>query len=67
MKDADFLVQDHGSICILSPQTDGAMDWVEDNIEQDNDYQPYWPAVVIEPRYMSDILDGITADGMTLA
>jgi hypothetical protein len=64
-KDAsDFTVQNEGSIVLLHPHTDAARSWVEEHIREDNGYQPYWPSVVIEPRYVCDILDGITFDGL---
>lgn len=64
---ADFTVQNEGSIILLHPDTELAVHWVEDNIGQANGYQPCWPTVLIEPRYVCDILDGIQADGLTVA
>jgi len=40
--------------------------WVEDYIGSDNGYQPYWPTVVIEHRYMPDIVRGIQNDGLVV-
>ena len=62
----DFTIQNEGSIILLHPDTEPAIRWVEDNIGQSNGYQPYWPTVVIEPRYVRDILDGIQAHGLTV-
>lgn len=61
---SDFTVQNEGSIVLLHPHTDAARSWVEEHIGEDNGYQPYWPSVVIEPRYVGDIVNGITADGL---
>jgi hypothetical protein len=63
---SDFTVRNEGSIVLLHPHTDAARDWVNQNIGEDNGYQPYWPSVVIEPRYVGDIVNGITADGLVV-
>jgi hypothetical protein len=62
----DFRVENHGSIFLLRPLTDSATLWVEEHIGQDNGFQPYWPTVVIEPRYVADIIDGIQNDGLAV-
>ncbi len=64
---ADFTLQNEGSIILIHPDTEPAIRWVEDNIGQANGYQPYCPTVVVEPRYVRDILDGIRADGLSVA
>lgn len=62
----DFCVENHGSIFLLRPLTDSAKSWVEDHIGEDNGFQPYWPTVVIEPRYVENIVDGIQNDGLAV-
>ncbi len=64
---SDFTLQNEGSINLLHPDTEPAIRWVEDNIGQANGYQPNWPTVVMEPRYVRDIIEGIQADGLTVA
>jgi hypothetical protein len=59
----DFAVEDHGTICLLRPLTKAASVWVEEHIGQDNGFQPHWPTVVIEPRYIWSILEGLRSDG----
>ena len=61
---SDFTVQNEGSIVLLHPHTVAARSWIDENIGEDNGYQPYWPSAVIEPRYVGDIVNGITADGL---
>jgi hypothetical protein len=63
----DFLVENHGSVFLLKPQNDSAISWVEENIGQDNGFQPHWPNVVIEHRYVADIVAGIQNDGLAVA
>ena len=62
----DFLVENHGSIFLLKPLTPSATSWVEEHIGQDNGYQPYYPTVVIEHRYVADIVAGIQNDGLAV-
>jgi hypothetical protein len=55
----DFRVEFHGAILLLVPLSDGGLRWVERHIGADNGYQPYYPTVVLEPRYIDDVLVGI--------
>ena len=59
-------LQNEGSIILLYPQTNAARAWVEEYIGQDNSFQPYWPTVVVEPRYCGPILEGIAVDGLAV-
>lgn len=63
----DFQVENQGSIFLLKPQTPSAISWVEEHIGRDNGYQPYFPNVVVEHRYVADIVEGIRNDGMAVA
>jgi len=62
----DFICENHSSIFLLKPLTDSATSWVEEHISQDNGYQPYFPTVVIEPRYVADIVEGIQNYGLAV-
>lgn len=62
----DFIVENHGSICLLRPISSAAEEWVNEHIGEDNGFQPYWPTVVIEPRYISEIVNGIQQDGLAV-
>jgi hypothetical protein len=62
----DFTVQDEGSLILLHPQSTPAREWVNEHIGEDNGFQPYFPTIVIEPRYFGDILNGIIADGLAV-
>ncbi len=63
---ADFSLENHGSILLLIPQTDSARVWIDDHIGRDNGFQPYFPKIVIEHRYVSDIVEGIQNDGLAV-
>jgi len=63
--DTDFIVLDHGSICVLTALSDEAQAWVDEHLPEDA--QIWGPnGTVIEPRYLPPILDGIEADGLTV-
>ena len=61
----DFQVQDHGSIMLLKPMTADAHDWVAAHIPSDAQF--FGSAVVVEPRYMDAIVDGIQDAGLAVA
>jgi hypothetical protein len=63
----DFLVENQGGIFLLKPLTPSATSWIEEHIGQDNGYQPYFPTVVVEHRYLADIVAGIQNDGLAVA
>ena len=42
----DIVVESHGSIFLLRPISDSGRMWIEENIGQQNGFQPYWPTVV---------------------
>jgi hypothetical protein len=60
----DFRVEHHGSICLVVPLSRRGCAWINKNIGADNGYQPYYPTVIIEPRYLDDILGGIRKFGL---
>lgn len=65
MTNADFVVENHGSILLLGPQNDTAKQWVNDNIGTD-ETQMFAGKIVVEPRYIDDIIVGIESCGMTV-
>jgi hypothetical protein len=62
---SDFEFADHGSICLLVPISPDANDWVSEHIPDD---AMRWGAcaIVIEPRYVDDVLAGILDEGLTI-
>ena len=59
----DFELQDEGSIVVLHPRNDAAGDWLYEHLDS-SEIQWWGGGVVIEPRYLADILEGIKADGL---
>ena len=64
MNKPDFVLKNHGSILLLHPLTESARVWIDEHIGPDNGYQPQYPTVLIEHRYVADIVDGIHASGL---
>jgi hypothetical protein len=63
---ADFTVRNEGSILLLTPHTGPARNWIDEHIGSENGYQPLYPTVVIEPRYVIAILEGIRVAGLEI-
>jgi len=62
----DFLCENQGSIFLLKPLTPSATSWIEEHIGQDNGYQPHFPTIVVEHRFISEIVAGIQGDGLAV-
>jgi hypothetical protein len=62
----DFEFQNHGTIFLLIPQTLSARVWIDDHIGEDNRYQPQYPTVIVEHRYIAAIVAGIQDDGLAV-
>jgi hypothetical protein len=60
----DFTVRNEGCLVLLVPNTKLGINWANHNIGADNGYQPYWPTVILEHRYVGDVLAGIARLGM---
>ena len=61
----DFYVENHGSVFLLRPVTPAADSWVNEHIPEDAQY--FGNAVVVEHRYIADIVQGIQNDGLAVA
>ena len=66
--EADFLFQNHGSICLLKPLTPAGEEWFNEHLPVDNPETQFWGgSIVIEPRYIAPILEGIQNDGLRVS
>jgi len=63
----DIQIQNQGSLILLKPTSECGAAWLEENIGQDNGYQPLWPTVLVEPRYASAVIQGATAEGLVVS
>jgi hypothetical protein len=61
----DLSVANHGSIFILTPHTDAGRDWVDEHIPLGS---PGWgkDGIVVEHRYIGDIVAGAQSDGLSV-
>jgi hypothetical protein len=64
---ADFTIRDEGSILLLTPRTESAREWIDTHIGPENGFQPWYPTLVIEPRYIGSILEGIRESGLEVS
>jgi hypothetical protein len=62
----DFTVNNHGSVVLIVPNTPAAVDWANEYIGEGNGWQPLWPAMLFEQRYLSEVINGIQADGLSV-
>jgi hypothetical protein len=58
----DFTVRNEGSIFLLIPHTDSANAWIDAHIPEDA--QRFGRGIVVEHRYILDIVNGIKNDGL---
>ena len=66
-KTPDFELEDHGSLFLLRPLNDASKDWMNEKLPMDRPETQFWGStIVIEPRYVPSIVEGIIADGMLL-
>lgn len=61
----DFQVENHGTIFLFRPLSDVAREWVSEHLP--DDAQTWGDAVVVEHRYIADIVDGAVNDGLEVA
>ncbi len=64
----DVSVANHGSVCVVSALTDAAKAWVEEHVQLES-WQMWGAGVTFacEPRYLDNLLDGMTGDGLVVA
>ena len=62
---SDFKLIYHGSVVTITPQTDAAQEWIDENIEPGASF--FGRALGVEPRYVDPILIGIASAGLTYA
>jgi hypothetical protein len=60
----DFSIENHGSVVLVRPNTRAAIEWADENIGAGNGFQPYYPCMVFEPRYVDQVINMIRQDGL---
>ena len=72
LTETDFEIRNEGSIFLLFPKNDAAREWIDVNIYgtdadtgiPENEVQWFGGGIVIEPRFVPDIIEGIQGDGL---
>jgi len=59
----DIRVENHGSVVLLRPLSDAGKEWLEANVINE-ETQRWGEAVVAEPRYVANVVEGMQADGL---
>ena len=63
----DFALANHGSLFLLRPLNSSAKNWMNDHLPMDSEETQFWgDAIVIESRFVGDIVTGIIDDGLVL-
>lgn len=62
----DVRVEHHGSLYLLRPLSDAASSWVDENVGTHDGDEPQWfgGALVVEPRYVGELLRGMRDSGL---
>ena len=60
---ADVLIENHGSVAMFTPMTPDAHHWVEENVHVES-WQRIGCSIACEPRYLDQIIDGMTESGL---
>jgi hypothetical protein len=62
--EVDFYCENHGSIFLFCPVSLAALSWIKENLPAD--HMKFGGAVVVEHRYIADIVHGAQADGLVV-
>lgn len=62
----DVRVDNHGSIAVVTPITPTAKEWVEENVTQNGGPQYWGGGIVVEPRFLADLVTGMESDGLVI-
>lgn len=61
----DVTVENHGSIYLVTPHSDQGREWIEGHVSEDALW--YSSGLVVEPRYVEDLIGGMEGDGLIVA
>jgi hypothetical protein len=60
----DILVSNHGSLCLVKAVSTAAARWIREHTDEG---AMWWGgALVVEPRYVVDLLEGMAGDGLNV-
>jgi hypothetical protein len=61
MKAPGIAIEDHGSIFLFRPASDGAFDWLRANVQSDAQWLGY--SLAVEHRYARDLASALVEAG----
>jgi hypothetical protein len=62
---ADVIVENHGSVCMVTPISPAAREWVDDNVQLEG-WQWLGESFACEPRYLPSLIVGMHENGLTV-
>jgi len=62
---ADVLVENHGSVCMVTPMSLAAHTWVDENVQPEG-WQWIGASFSCEPRYVPYLIEGMQDDGLMI-
>ena len=62
----DLTFQGEGSIFLLGARTDAGRAWIAEHIAVTDETMTWGGAIVVEWRYIKDIVEGARADGLVV-
>lgn len=65
-KTPDVRTHNSGSIITFAPMTEAAREWFFSNVQAEP-WQWFGGQLCVEPRYASDLIDGLKGDGLEVA
>jgi hypothetical protein len=60
----DFTVRNEGSIFLLTPHTPEAITWLKSHVSADSQW--FGDSLVVEHRYIEDLVLGIRSEGFSI-
>ena len=64
---ADINVQNEGNIFLLHPQSEAGQQWIDENIGTGEGTTYFGNALVVEHRYVANVVEGMQADGLLVS
>lgn len=61
----DVTIENHSSLMLFRLHTDRAREWVDEFVSDDAQF--FGGALVVEPRYASNLANGMADDGLEIA
>lgn len=63
--ETDVQIEDHGTICLVTPITVAAKQWVDENVAVES-WQWLGQSFAAEPRNIPDLVAGMKNDGLSV-